>query len=217
MHLLKIICLATGFTLGTTDIAFTQTVNGWCFAPDPCAGIIEIRDGRFDTCEESCTLEPRETLAGGGATMHRLHCRRDGAPDVQAQALMIPYSGNNDYRFFVTDHQTQVLHRCGTEASFVPGQAGPLHGPDVVRQLFEERSYSERLEIQERLTARQLFSGPNNARFSVELYLSLWSVAQILFGPDADIDHPKVVQSVFDEILAGYAHMTENRYSLRAM
>lgn len=102
--------IAFAAALFSGSFAMAQTIDGMCFVPDPCTGMIEIRDNRFDTCEQSCRLQPTQTLANGAATLQELTCVGDGMPQYQGQAVFLPLE--DDSAYFLDDLGVHVLHRC---------------------------------------------------------------------------------------------------------
>lgn len=110
MNEVKAVIVAAMASLLHPSAVLAEAIDGWCFAPDPCMGIIEIRNGRFNTCEESCTLEQQQSHSGGQAAMHKLSCVGDGSPSYSGQAVFLPLE--NDRAYFLDDLGVHVLQRC---------------------------------------------------------------------------------------------------------
>ena len=110
MNVLKHIGLTIATALLSNTFATAQTIDGMCFEPAPCMGMIEIRNGRFDTCEQSCRLQPTQSLSNGAATLQELSCVGDGMPEYHGQSVFL--SLEDDRAYFLDDLGIHVLQRC---------------------------------------------------------------------------------------------------------
>lgn len=115
MQKISIISAAIAYFLGAVSSLEAQTVDGWCFEPDPCMGVIEIENGRFQTCEQSCQLEPRYHLTGDNAQLNILSCASDGAPQYTGQAVFVEV--DDAIAFLIDDLGTHPLQYCAKHNS----------------------------------------------------------------------------------------------------
>lgn len=171
-------------------------LNGFCFAPDPCAGEISIQRGEFSTCEETCNLRVTQAYPKFDALGLELSCRGDGQPSWTEFALSAPHWTHSSAKYLITDTKSYTLVPCGTEQQASDDGGVQLGGPELVRQLFNELPQADRILIQQRVAEAGHFDDPVDGGFSAALLIALMQYA------DSDLGHPQAVGLLFADMLS---------------
>lgn len=139
MNFQKCMGLALATVFVSARFAMAQAIDGMCFEPDPCMGMIEIRDSRFATCEQSCRLQRTQSLANDAATLQELSCVGDGMSEYHGQSVFLPLE--DDRAYFLDDFGIHVLQRCDAvdaTSSWPKAPADLGVQPDQLQRLYAD-------------------------------------------------------------------------------